>query len=395
MAEVLTGKPFKYIIDFDSPAAGIGGQASPAVSSPAVFSQATSLPSQLRSLIAAIRPLSPECRAAAERAIDLKTKPLGALGRIEQLAVTLSTIQNTLTPVVAQKKLFVFAGDHGVVEEGVSAFPAKVTLQMVENFLEGGAAINVFCRQYAIDLAIVDMGVNGELAPHGQLLNRKVGWGTRNFSVEPAMSLREALLAIEHGAEVCNAACEGGGCELVGLGEMGIGNTSAAAAIICSVTGMTPAEICGRGTGIDDRGLEHKIEVLEKALAYHRPDPSDALAVLSRVGGFEIAGICGAVLAAAANGTCIVLDGVISTAAGLIASLLCPTATQYMVAGHQSVEVGQRAALDHMGLEPVIDLDMRLGEGTGAAITMNLVELAGRVMCDMATFEKAGVETKI
>jgi nicotinate-nucleotide--dimethylbenzimidazole phosphoribosyltransferase len=279
-----------------------------------------------------------------------------------------------------------------VVEEGVSAYPAKVTVQMVENFLKGGAAINVFCGQYNIDLSVVDMGVNSSFDAHPLLMQKKVDFGTRNFAITDAMSEDQAVRAILNGAQCFIEKQKEQPCTIVGLGEMGIGNTSSATAIICAATGLAVAEVIGRGTGVDDRGLQRKQEVLEKALMLHKPDGSNGLELLCKVGGYELGGICGAVLAAAANGCCVVLDGIISTAAGLLAYRICPEVKDYLVAGHKSVEVGQKAALDLMGLEPVLDLDFRLGEGTGAAITMNLADLACTMMREMASFEEAGVD---
>lgn len=346
----------------------------------------------LCNIIEKIQPVSDKIGDQAQKKVDLKTKPLGALGRIEELAVRLSVIQNSLSPSVDCKRMFVFAGDHGVVEEGVSAYPAKVTVQMVENFLDGGAAINAFCRQYGIELAVVDMGVDGDFEDHPLLMKRKVARGSQNFALQKAMTEAEATLSLERGAKVFLEKNSTKPCTLVGMGEMGIGNSSSAAAIICAASGLPVEDVVGRGTGIDDRGLERKRQVIEKALALHSPVKDDALGLLTAFGGYELGGICGAIMAAALEGCCVVLDGVISTAAGLLAYLLCPEVKEYLVAGHKSVEVGQRAALDIIGIQPVLDLDMRLGEGTGAAITMSLVELSCRMMREMASFEEAGVD---
>ena len=392
MPLILAGEALKYIVDFSLPDTG-SKQAAPRRSEVAVQQPSSpQLSGFLADIIARIEPLSQNLRDQAQKKVDHKTKPLGALGRIEKLAVRLSAIQKTLEPRVHCPRMFVFAGDHGVVEEGVSAFPAKVTVQMVDNFLDGGAAINVFCHQYGIELAVVDMGVNGDFADHPLLVQQKVARGTKNFAVQAAMSRDQALLAIENGARtflVKNAHRSG---NLVGMGEMGIGNSSSAAAIICGASGLSAAEVAGRGTGVDDRGLARKIEVLEKSLALHQLQPSDGLDLLAKVGGFELGGICGAVLAAASEGCCVVLDGIISTAAGLLAYRLCPGVAEYLVAGHKSVEMGQQIALQIIGLEPVLDLDLRLGEGTGAAITMNLIDLSCRMMREMASFAEAGVD---
>jgi nicotinate-nucleotide--dimethylbenzimidazole phosphoribosyltransferase len=306
--------------------------------------------------------------------------------------VQLAVVSGSLEPRVDCRRLFVFAGDHGVVEEGVSAFPARVTVQMVENFLAGGAAINLFCRHYGIELAVVDIGVAGDFPDHPLLRRLKVARGTANFVLGPAMTRAEALAGIANGARAFLDAQVDGPCQLVGMGEMGIGNTTSATAIIAAVSGRPVAELVGRGTGVDDAGLRRKREVIERALALHRPPPGDSLALLSCLGGHELAGICGAVLAAASCRCPVVLDGIISTAAGLLAALLCPAVKEYLIAGHRSVERGQETALALLGLEPILDLDLRLGEGTGAAITMNLADLACRMMREMASFAEAGVD---
>ena len=392
LPSILGGERLKCIVSFSDP---------PTVESQALVEAGQKqspahdydrLPSPVAELIKGIVPTEPSGTDQAQKKVDMKTKPLGALGRLESLAVKISTIQGTLAPQVDVKRLFVFAGDHGVVEEGVSAFPARVTVQMVDNFLKGGAAINVFCGQYDIDLAVVDMGVNADFDDHPLLMQKKVAYGTENFAITDAMSLEQATQAIVHGAACFFEKQKDEPCTIVGLGEMGIGNTSSATAIICAATSLSVADIVGRGTGVDDRGLQRKQEVLEKALMLHKPTGKDGIELLRTVGGYELGGICGAVLAAASAGCCVVLDGVISTAAGLLAYLICPAVKDYLIAGHKSVEVGQKAALELMGLQPVLDLDFRLGEGTGAAITMNLADLACSMMRDMASFEEAGVD---
>jgi len=352
------------------------------------------LPDSLRELIEKINPPEEGLRPAAQAKIDNKTKPLGALGKLEDLALQMSLIQGSLDPVLNGKALFVFAGDHGISEEGVSAYPSEVTGQMVQNFLEGGAAINVICRHHGIDIKIVDMGVNADFEDHPILLKKKVRKGTRNFAVENAMSKAEAAQAVENGMTVFLEAHKRKPIDIVGLGEMGIANTTSATAIICAVTGISPFKATGRGTGVDDKGLEHKAKVIQKVLDFHKPDPADGFDILQRVGGFEIAGIVGAALAAASQGAAVVLDGVISTAAGLIAYLINPDIRGYLIAGHRSVEISQMAALEHMNLEPVIDFGMRLGEGTGAAMTIDVVDAACRIMREMASFEEAEVSQK-
>ena len=392
LPSILNGERLKCVVTMDDV---LDVDVSQKVSRPdnlTVEKSGVALPLPIAELIANITATRKSFADQAQKKVDLKTKPLGALGRLETLAVKISTIQETLTPEVSCKRMFVFAGDHGVVEEGVSAFPAKVTVQMVDNFLKGGAAINVFCMQYDIDLAVVDMGVNTVFDDHPLLIQKKVAHGTENFAITDAMSLEQAISAIVRGAECFSEKQKEQPCKIVGLGEMGIGNTSSATAIVCAVAGIAVEDVIGRGTGVDDRGLQRKQEVLERALMLHKPDGTDGLELLRTVGGYELGGICGAVLAAASEGCCVVLDGIISTAAGLLAYLICPEVKDYLVAGHKSVEVGQKAALEFMGLEPVLDLDFRLGEGTGAAITMNLVDLSCAMMRDMASFEEAGVD---
>jgi nicotinate-nucleotide--dimethylbenzimidazole phosphoribosyltransferase len=343
----------------------------------------------------AVAAISHDWLLRARKKIDNKTKPLGALGRIEELAVRLSAMQESDMPRADRKLLLCFAADHGVTVEGVSAYPSAVTAQMALNFLAGGAAINVFCRHYGIEHHLVDVGVQGDLPDHPFLIKAKIRPGTGNFAVELAMTAEETQQAMRVGADIFSDFYQRHGCDVLGLGEIGIGNTTAAAAIISAVTGLPPAAVTGRGTGVDDQGLARKVEVVAKALALHRLGPKDGLAILSAVGGFEIAAMCGAMLAAAEKRCCVILDGVIATAAGLIAWRLCPRVVDYMVAGHQSVEIGQISALDKMGLKPLLALDMRLGEGTGAAIAISLVELAARMQREMASFADAGVSGRL
>jgi nicotinate-nucleotide--dimethylbenzimidazole phosphoribosyltransferase len=338
-----------------------------------------------------IDPVTDDLLPAALAKMDEKTKPIRALGRLEDLAIRMCLIQNSLSPRITRKNLFVFAADHGITQEGVSAYPSEVTGQMVENFLSGGAAINVLCHQNDIDLKIVDIGVEKDFADHPWLIRCKVARGTRNFAVEPAMNRRQMFRALECGMRTFLEAYENRRIDIVGLGEMGIGNTTSASAIISVITGITPEQATGRGTGVDDKGLAHKTEVIEKALNYHSVDPDDGFEILCSVGGFEIAGITGAVLAAASKRVAIVLDGLISTAAGLVAYVLNPDVRGYLIAGHQSVEPAQKAALSRMGLSPVIDLGMRLGEGTGAALAIDLARSACNIMTHMATFEEAKI----
>ena len=404
MPDILSGKALKYVIDFSG-----NGKELSIFPKKAVTEGLKRKSSDLgrmsadndgmigatfpgfRDVLRGIHPVPDDIRAEAVSKMDNKTKPLGSLGSLETLAMRISLVQNTLNPRVDNKSILVFAGDHGVVEEGVSAYPASVTGEMVKNFLNGGAAINVLCRQFDIDISIVDMGVNADFSPHPKLFDKKIRKGTRNFALEEAMTAREAEEAVSKGMEVFFNKYALNKIDMVGLGEMGIGNTTSASAIICALTGITPIQATGRGTGLDDKGMERKARIIENALNFHRPDLRDGFDILRKIGGYEIAGIAGAVLAAVSKRTVVVLDGVISTAAGLVAYTLKPEIGGYLISGHKSVEVAQKAALSHMGLEPVVDFKMRLGEGTGAAITMNVVDTACRIMREMASFEEAGV----
>lgn len=327
---------------------------------------------------------------AAERQ-DRLTKPPGALGRLEAAGVRLAAIARCCPPPVPEPAMVaVFAGDHGVLAEGVSPWPQEVTAQMVANFSAGGAAVNVLARHSAAEVLVVDAGVASPLPPAPRLRTAKVRPGTANLAVGPAMSLDEANRALDVGAEVAgDLAAEGYRC-LLG-GDMGIGNTTAAAALIASFTGRPADEVTGRGTGIDDERLARKIAVVEKALARGVPGRDDPRATLASVGGLEIAALAGFLVGGAAAGLPVILDGVIAAAAALAAVSLVSEAAGYLFAGHRSSEPGARVALDQLGLEPLLDLDMRLGEGSGACLALPVVQAAAKVLGEMATFESAGV----
>jgi len=344
----------------------------------------------LAQTIAAIQDLDEIARQAARERQSQLTKPPGSLGRLERLSIQIAGIQGKARPDVSRKALFVMAGDHGVVAEGVTAFPQDVTWQMVANFAAGGAAINVLGRQVGAKVVVVDVGVVGDAPASAAVIVKKVGRGTKNMAVGPAMTREEAVRAVEVGIEVLAAEMDPP-LDLVGVGDMGIGNTTPSAAIISAFTGRSPAEVTGRGTGIDDARHAHKIGVIARALAVNQPDAAEALDVLAKVGGFEIGAIAGVMLAAAARHVPVVVDGVISSAGALVAAGLAPKVKDYLIAGHRSVEPGHRAALEHLGLEPLLDLEMRLGEGTGGAIAMHVVEAAVRTLNEMATFAEAGV----
>lgn len=343
--------------------------------------------------IARIRPPDALAAAAAGARQDQLTKPRGSLGRLEELAVQLAGIQGRAVPRMERKAVITMAADHGVALEGVSAYPQEVTAQMVHNFLGGGAAINVLARQAGADVIVVDMGVASDLVSGAGLVHRKVARGTRNMAKGPAMSREEAIAAVAAGIQVLEAEMARG-LDIVGTGDMGIGNTAAASAICAAITGHPVAEVTGRGTGIDDGRLRHKVRVVEAALAVNAPSREDALDVLSKVGGFEIGGLAGVILGAAANRVPVVIDGFISGAAALIAAGLAPQSRDYMVAAHVSVETGHRFLLQHLGLKPLLDLGLRLGEGTGAAVGIGLSEAACRILSDMATFGEAGVSER-
>lgn len=346
--------------------------------------------SVLQATISAILPQDAAVRAKAHSHLEALTMPYWALGRLLDLAEDLAGITRSLRPPIARKAIFTMAGDHGVVAEGVSKYPQEVTPQMVYNFVAGGAGINALARQVGATVTVVDMGVAAdlaELAASGKILSRRIGPGTRNMAQGPAMSRDEAIRAVEAGIDIALKAAEG--VDVFGTGDMGIGNTTPSSAIVAAFSGAPVAEVTGHGTGIDDEQFARKVRVIEKSLQVNRPDPKDGLDVLAKVGGFEIGGIAGLILGAASLKKPVVVDGFISTAGALIAHSLCPTAAQYMIAAHRSVEKGHRIALEILGKQPLIDLDLRLGEGTGAALAMNFLEAAVRVLTEVATFDEA------
>jgi nicotinate-nucleotide--dimethylbenzimidazole phosphoribosyltransferase len=324
---------------------------------------------------------------------DCLTKPQGSLGRLEELSINLAGITGAARPRFPRKAIVVLAADHGVACEGVSAYPQAVTLQMLLNFTAGGAAINVLARQVGARVIVADLGVAGDLPPNSAIVRRKIGYGTRNFAVGPAMSLDEAINAIAAGIEIIEAEVAAG-LDLVATGDMGIGNTTSSSAIIAAISGRAVAEVTGRGTGVDDTGWRRKVATIERALTVNRPNATDPLDVLAKVGGFEIAGLIGVILGAAAMRVPVIIDGFISGAAAMIATELCPQARDYLIAAHTSVEIGHRVILERLDLVPLLNLDLRLGEGTGAAIAMHLVDDAAAVLDEMATFAEAGVSQK-
>ena len=321
------------------------------------------------------------------------TKPAGSLGRLEELSIRLAGMKADPQPTVERKAVIVMAADHGVALEGVSAYPAEVTAQMVLNFLHGGAAINVLARQAGARVTVVDIGVLGDFPPLAGLVSCKVAHGSHNMLREPALSLAEARQALEAGMQVLGDEAAAG-LDLVATGDMGIGNTTPSAAIAALLTGLPVAQVTGRGTGVDDRGLARKVQVIEQAIAFHHPDPKDSMDVLCKVGGLEIAGLAGVMIAAAARRIPVVVDGFISTAAALIACRLAPDVRGYLISAHRSVEIGHTAMLKYLELEPLMDLGLRLGEGTGAVLAFHLLEASCRILREMATFDEAGVDEK-
>lgn len=344
----------------------------------------------LESMLAEIESADSQCREQAERRENSLTKPPGSLGRLEELAIRLCAMQRTLQPTATIPTIFTFAADHGVCEEGVNAYPQSVTRQMVANFLAGGAAINAISESVEASLTLVDVGVIGPPIHHPNLLSRQVAAGTRNFCQQPAMSEEQALSAIGIGMD-CAEQAIGNGSTLLGIGEMGIGNTTVASAICAAMTNTDPDMVCGPGTGSDRSALQRKKDAVRRALALHTPHISRPLDLLSRLGGFEIAAMCGVCIAAARNRCPVLMDGFISTAAATIAVALKPKVRDYLIAAHQSPEPGHRVLLEHLSLDPILCLNMRLGEGTGAALAIPVVRAAIATFRSMATFESAGV----
>lgn len=344
--------------------------------------------------LAAVGQLDAAAQDAARARQAQLTKPAGALGRLEALSIQLAGITGTLRPALSPRMVIVCAGDHGVTAEGISAYPAAVTPQMVLNFLHGGAAINVLARLFGAEVQVLDVGVAADLPEHPRLRKAKVRSGTANLRREPAMRRAEAVASVEAGMAAARAALASGARVLV-TGDMGIGNTTPSAAIAAVLTGLSPALVTGAGTGVDAETRRRKIEVIEDAIALHQPDPGDALDVLAKVGGLEIGAIAGIVLAGAAARVPVVIDGLISTAGAAIAVGLCPACRAFLIAGHRSVEPGHAALLAHLDLAPLVDLDLRLGEGTGAVLALPLLDAAVATLNDMATFADAQVEDRL
>lgn len=331
-------------------------------------------------------------RNKARNRLEQLIMPRWAMGRVLDLAVDLAGICESLSPATARKGIVVMAGDHGVCEEGVSLYPQEVTLQMVRSFARNGATINALAASGGFEVTVVDMGIVGdlsELVADGRVISSRMGAGTNNMVLGPAMSHETALASIEAGISIACALSKS--LDVFGTGDMGIGNTTASAAIAAVITGRSPAEVTGRGTGVDDEGLRQKVSTIERAMEVNQPDSRDGLDILAKVGGFEIGGIAGLILGACRKGKPILIDGYISTAAALIAKSICPSATDYMIAAHRSAESGHQIMLSHLEKEPLLDLNLRLGEGTGAALAMPLVDSAAVLLTGVLTFEEAAV----
>jgi len=352
---------------------------------------------KLKAVIDGIVPVSREWRLKAREYLNNLAIPRGSLGELLVLAEQLAAIKQSLKPSVQRKTVVTMAADHGVVQEGVSAFPPEVTPQMVANFVAGGAAINVLSEVVGARVVVVDMGVATDLSglvKEGKILSRKVGYGTRNMTRGPAMTREQAEQALEAGIEIVGKLV-GEGVDLLATGDMGIGNTTPSSAILAVFSGRPVHEVTGRGTGISDEALGKKIRAIQKALEVNRPEARDPVDVLAKVGGFEIGGIAGLILGAAYHKLPVVVDGFISCAGALLAKGLAPNCVDYMIAGHRSLERGHQLMLEELGLKPLLDLNLRLGEGTGAVLAMNIVEAAAQVISKMLTFEDAGVSRNL
>ncbi|MBU4140707.1 MAG: nicotinate-nucleotide--dimethylbenzimidazole phosphoribosyltransferase [Candidatus Omnitrophica bacterium] len=353
---------------------------------------------KLKEIISKIEKLDHSLAEETQKRLDNLTKPQGSLGRLEELAKRAVEITGNVNPPIKNKVIFTMAGDHGIVEEGVSAFPQEVTPQMIYNFIEGGAGINVLAGHVGARVVVVDMGVAAKIqnpkCKRQNFKDKKVNFGTKNMAKAAAMTREEAVKSIENGIEVFEEELVNG-IDIAGTGDMGIGNTTASSAIAACFTGKPVEDLTGRGTGISEETFLNKISVIKKALKLNRPNPKDAIDVLSKVGGFEIGGLAGVILSGASHRIPVVIDGFISGASALIAYHLEPKIKDYLIAAHCSVEQGHKIVLDYMGLKPLLDLDLRLGEGTGSALAISLVEAGIKIMTEMATFQDAGVSEKV
>ncbi|MDY6861951.1 MAG: nicotinate-nucleotide--dimethylbenzimidazole phosphoribosyltransferase [Thermodesulfobacteriota bacterium] len=344
----------------------------------------------IEKIIEGIKTIDKKLMEDAQDKLDNLTKPRGSLGRLEELAKHIVGITGKDSPVIKNKFIITMAADHGIVKEGVSAFPQEVTGQMVLNFIKGGAAVNILAKHAGAKLIVVDIGVASTIPPHPSLINKRVGPGTKNFLIGPAMSRNEAIKSISTGIEIVMDIAEQG-CDIIGTGDMGIGNTTASSAITAVITGSPVNSVTGKGTGISDESLSKKITIIEKALSINLPDKDDPIDVLSKVGGFEIGGIAGIILGAAYKRIPVVIDGFISGASALIAVGIEPKVKEYLIASHISYERGHNIILKYLGLDPLLNLSMRLGEGTGSALGISIADAGIKILKQMATFKNAGV----
>ncbi len=347
---------------------------------------------QIKRTIRAIGPVNGPILEEARERLANQAKPAGSLGLLEDASARLAAIAGSLDVRLNRKVIVVCAGDHGVTAEGISLFPQEVTAQMVYNFVAGGASINVLAGHAGAEVRVADLGVNHDFEAVLPIFHKKTGRGTANFTRGPAMSRKQAVASIRAGIDIVAELRAAGPVDIIGTGDMGIGNTTPSSAIIAAFSGLDPAELTGRGTGINDETWDRKVAVIRKGLAVNAPDPQDPVDVLAKVGGFEIGGLAGLVLGAAAANIPVVCDGLISTAGALIACELAPAAGQYLFAGHRSVEAGHRLMHERLGLEPLLDLRLRLGEGTGAALAMELLDAATRVLADIRTFDEVNIK---
>jgi len=344
----------------------------------------------LKDTLNAIEPVDKNFMREAQKRSDNLTKPQKSLGRLEELANIVCGIKRTLKPKTENKVIFTLAADHGVAEEGVSAFPQEVTKEMLSNFVNGGAGVNVLARHVNAKVVIVDIGVKGEFLGSGVII-KKVADGSKNWTKGSAMTRENAIKSVIYGIELVDEEMNNGIIDIAGTGDMGIANTTTSSAVIAAITGVEVEKITGRGTGINDESFNNKITIIKKGLNLNKPNPDDAIDVLSKVGGFEIGGIAGVILGCAKNKIPVVIDGFISGAGALIAYKINPLTKDYMIASHQSVEIGHKILLDYIGLKPLLNLNLRLGEGSGSALGINLVEAAVKILNEMATFKEAEV----
>lgn len=349
---------------------------------------------KIKHLIESIKPLDEKAMREARKRQDDLTKPQGSLGQLESLSIQIAGIKGISRPKIKNKVIFTLAGDHGVTKEAVSAYPSEVTAQMVYNFLRGGAAINVLARLIGARVIVADLGVGSIIEPHQNLKNKKIAMGTKDILNGPAMTHQEAIRSIEAGIELVEEELEKG-IDIIGTGDMGIGNTTSSSAITTVITGADVSLVTGKGTGLDEEGLKRKVNVIKKAIEINKPDPKDPIDILSKLGGFEIGGIAGIIIAASCYRIPVVIDGFISGAASLISMLISPKVKSFLIASHQSAEPGHKIILDHLGLKPLLNLDLRLGEGTGSALGIFLAEASLKILNEMATFSEAGVSQKM